>query len=274
MSGLSALSPVGTYLTTVKDEAKAASNYAKTDTMVLNYVTAFEKDSVKLTSASALMSDYKALAVVLGAYGLGSIQNETALVKDLLTQDPTSSTSVAAKSGNATWLAFAKAFSYANSSGTSPFTDSSTVSSLVTKYEEKQYETSLESSNSTSGVGNALYFTRTMTSSMTLNDIMADSTLLKVVETVSGFKPSEFGVLDYDEQKRLLTNTVKLSDFSSPEKVQQYAERYLAILQYDPQPVTKPNTMLTLYGADSSNGSILSLFGVGEDGTSILSLFT
>ncbi|NHN87641.1 DUF1217 domain-containing protein [Acetobacter conturbans] len=276
MSGLSGVSPVVTYLTSLKDESKTAAQYAETDATVTNDVSNFEKDAVKITSASDLMKNYKALAVVLGAYGLGSLQNSTALVKDLLTQDPTSSTSVAAKSGNSAWVAFAKAFSVWSESGsssstTSPFADQSTVDSIVSKYEEKSYETSLENSTSTSGVGNALYFTRTMTSATTLNDIMADPTLLKVVETVSGYNPTQFGVLDYDEQKRLLEKTVKLSDFSSAEKIQNYAERYLTTLQFDPQTVTKSATLLSLYGSDGSSDPILTLFGATATGTSLIS---
>ncbi|WP_173582136.1 DUF1217 domain-containing protein [Acetobacter musti] len=283
MSGISGLSPVATYILDEKDEAKAATTYAKTDATVSNYVTSFENDASTITSASALMKNYKALAVVLGAYGLSSIQGETALVKDLLTQDPTSSTSVAAKSGNATWLKFAKAFaawnetssSASSTSSSTPFSDPTELESTVSSYEMSQYETSLESSDSTtgtvSGVGYALYFSRVMSGSMTLNDIMSDSKLLKVVETVSGFNPTEFGALDYDEQKRLLTKSVDLSDFSSSEKIQQYAERYLGMLQITPQTVTKTNTVLSLYGSDGSTDPALSLFGLSSGSTSLVS---
>ncbi|NHO32993.1 DUF1217 domain-containing protein [Acetobacter fallax] len=278
MSGsISGLSPVATYLAEEKDEAKSAANYAKTNATVSNDVASFEKDAPTITSATALMKNYKALSVVLGAYGLGSIQGETALVKDLLTQDPTSSTSVAAKSGNATWLAFAKAFSAWNeassssTSTTSPFADPTTLESVVTQYEQGQYETSLNNSTSTPGVGSALYFTRTMTSSMTLNDIMADSKLLTVVETVSGFNPTQFGALDFDEQQRLLSKTVNLSDFSTPAKIQKYAEQYLATLQISPQPVTQPASLLSLYGSDGSTNTTLSLFGVTSSGSSLVS---
>ncbi|MBV1836262.1 DUF1217 domain-containing protein [Acetobacter estunensis] len=279
MSGaISGLSPVSTYLASMKDEDQSAAIYAKTNGTIANYVTSFENDAVNITSASALMKNYKAMSVVLGAYGLSSIQNETALVKDLLTQDPTSSTSVAAKSGNSAWLAFAKAFSAWNetsssSTATSPFADSSTVETLAAKYEETQYESSLEDSDSTSGVGNALYFTRTMTSSMTLNDIMSDSSLLKVVETVSGYNPTQFGALDYDEQKRLLSKKVDLSDFSTPAKVQKYAEQYLTMLQITPQTTDKPATLLSLYGADGSGSSVLSLFGVSSSTSLVSALY-
>ena len=273
---ITGLSPVALYEHNLKDEGKAASNYSRTDVTVRNYTSSFEKDAVTITSASALMKNYKALTVVLGAYGLGSIQNSPALVKDLLTQDPTSSKSVSAKSGNAAWTAFAKAFSAFNTSGssastTSPFADQSTVDSIITKYEEKSYETALEAQQSTSGVGNALYFTRTMKTGMTVNQIMSDSTLLKVVETVSGYNPTQFGVLDYDEQKRLIQKTYKASDFSSEAKIQKYAERYLAILQFNPQTITKPATMLSLYGSDGSSDPTLSMFGITSSGASLVS---
>lgn len=279
MSGsISGLSPVATYLVDEKNETKAASQYAKTNTTVQNDVKAFQSSAASITSADALMKNYKALSVVLGAYGLGSLQSSTALVKDLLTQNPTSSSSVAAKSGNATWLKFAKAFSAwneasASSTSTSKaiFSDPTELETVVSNYEKNQYETSLESSNSTSGVGNALYFTRTMSSSMTLTDIMSDSKLLKVVETVSGYNPTQFGALDYEEQKRLLTKSVKLSDFSSPQKIQQYAQRYLATLQINPQPVTQPKTLLSLYDSDGSTNSTLSLFGITSSSGSLVS---
>lgn len=277
MSAITGTSPVATYLTESKNEDQSAALYAKTDGTVSNYVSSFEQDAVKITSASALMKNYKALSVVLGAYGLGSIQNSTALVKDLLTQDPTSTTSVAAKSGNASWLAFAKAFSVWNqadsstSSTTSPFEDPTIVASLVKNYEQNQYESSLEQSDATAGVGNALYFTRVMTSDLTLNDIMSDSKLLKVVETVSGYNPTEFGALDYDQQKRMLTSKVNLSDFSTPEKIQKYAERYLTTLQITPQPIDAPVTMMSLYGSDGSTNTTLSLFGISSSGTSLVS---
>ncbi|GBR08386.1 DUF1217 domain-containing protein [Acetobacter oeni] len=283
MSGtISGLSPVSTYLADESNETKAAETYAKTDSTVSNYVKSFEETAPGITSADALLKNYKALTVVLGAYGLSSLASETALVKDLLTQDPTSSTSVAKKSDNATWLKFAEAFSAWNevstsssSSSTSPFADPTALESTVSNYEQQAYETSLESSDSTtgtvSGVGNALYFTRSMTTSMTLDDIMSDSKLLTVVETVSGFNPTQFGALNYDEQKQLLSKAVNLTDFSSTKKIQQYAERYLATLQYAPQTVTKTNTLLSLYGADGSTNSTLSLFGITSSSTSLIS---
>ncbi|RFD21544.1 DUF1217 domain-containing protein [Komagataeibacter melaceti] len=268
---ISNISPVSTYLTAVKDESTAATNYAKMDATTGREVSSFEKDAASITSADGLLKNYSALQVVLGAYGLGSISGETALVKDLLTQDPTSSKSLAKSSGNATWLAFADAFStWGENGGTAsatPFT-SDTISSIVSKFEETQYED--DTANQDNGVGNALYFTRTMTSDTTLSKIMSDSTLLKVVETVSGYDPDEFGALDYDQQVSMLTKKVDLSKFSTSAGIQKYAEQYLAMLQINPQTPDKPTTMLDLFGGDNSDEGIIALFDTNGSSSSSL----
>jgi Protein of unknown function (DUF1217) len=274
MSGsISGVSPVTTYLGAEKDEATAAATYAESDAATQNEVATFEKTASSLTSASDLMDNYSDLQVVLGAYSLSSISGETALVKDLLTQDPTSATSLAKSSGNATWLAFADAFStWGENGGTAsatPFT-SDTISSIVSNFDEVQYEG--DTANQDSGVGNALYFTRTMTSSMSLADIMSNSTLLNVVETVSGYNPDQFGALDYTQQVSMLTSKVNLDDFSTPAGIQKYAERYLAMLQISPQTPSTPESLMDLFGGGSNSNDILSLFGSGSSSSSSGSL--
>lgn len=272
---ISSISPVAQYITAEKDESTAAATYAKTDAVTNREVTSFEKDASTITSTSDLLNNYSALQTVLGAYGLSSISGETAVIKDLLTQDPTSSTSLAKSSGNATWLAFADAFQTWGENGGStsatPFT-SDEISSIVSKFEESQYESS--DANQDSGLGNALYFTRTMTSDMSLSDIMSNSTLLKVVETVSDYNPDQFGVLDYSEQESLLSKKVDLSDFSTSAGIQKYAEQYLAMLQINPQTPDKPASMLDLFGGDDSDEGILALFGdSGSSSSSAAALF-
>ena len=122
----------------------------------------------------------------------------------------------------------------------------------------RQYEDS--SALSDNGVGNALYFTRTMSSITSLSQLMSDPILLKVAETVSGYNPDQFGALDYDQQVRILSKKVDLTKLSTPKQIQQYAEQYLAMLQINPQTPDTPASMLDLFGG-SSDDDILSLFG-------------
>lgn len=230
--------------------------------LVQNGLATFSAQASGITTASALLANTTVLQVVTGAYGVDAASNESTLINSLLTQDPTSSTSLAKVSGNSTWQTFATAFEVWGKSGGSvsatPFT-STKIQSIVDDYQLRQYESS--KSLSDNGVGNALYFTRTMSSITSLSQLMSDTTLLTVVETVSGYDPDQFGALDYDQQVRLLSKKVDLTKLSTPKQIQQYAEQYLAMLQINPQTPDTPASLLDLFGGDDSDDGILALFG-------------
>ncbi|MFH7811817.1 MULTISPECIES: DUF1217 domain-containing protein [Acetobacter] len=242
----------------------SASFQSNTNTLVQSGITNFENAAGSITTASALLSNTAVLGVVSGAFGIDASSNETTLMNTLLTQDPSSSTSLASASGNASWQSFATDFKVWGANGGSvsatPFT-SDKIQSIVESYQMRQYENS--SAVSDNGVGNALYFTRTMSSITSLSQLMSDPILLTVAETVSGYDPDQFGALDYDQQVRLLSKKVDFSKLSTPKQIQQYAEQYLAMLQINPQTPDTPASMLDLFGG-SSDDDILSLFG-GDD---------
>ncbi|NSL91468.1 DUF1217 domain-containing protein [Acetobacter syzygii] len=247
--------------------ATISSNFqANTTSLVESGLSAFSNSASSITTASALLANSTVLQVVTGAYGLDAASNEKTLINALLTQDPTSTTSLASASGNSTWQTFADAFEVWGKSGGSvsatPFT-SEKIQSIVDDYQLRQYEAS--KSVSDNGVGNALYFTRTMSSITSLSQLMSDPTLLKVVETVSGYDPDQFGALDYDQQVRLLEKKVDLTKLSTSKQIQQYAEQYLAMLQINPQTTDTPASLLDLFGGDDSDDGILALFGDSSD---------
>lgn len=254
ISGI-ASAAVPQYLTMVRDETTSVDNYVKETPTVQREIAAFQKSARSINSAQDLLNDYGSLKVVLGSFGLSSLIDQKAVVKQLLTQDPTSPKSLAKSSGNASWLKLATAFS---SWSPSPLSSSDTVNTMSTSYLTSQFETHAD--DETPGLGTALYFTRSMTSKTSLAGIMSDPKLLKVVETVSGFDPTQFGALDYDQQVRLLQPKVDLKDFSTADGIKRYAERYLATLQIHPDTTAKPATLLSLYGANGENQGILSLF--------------
>ncbi|EHH68538.1 DUF1217 domain-containing protein [Gluconobacter morbifer] len=254
-SSISAMPAVPQYLSIVKDETSSVTRWEKTSVSSQQAVAAFQKDASSITTPDQLLKNYKALTVVLGAYGMSSAISQTAVLKQLMTQDPTSSTSLAKTSGNTSWQAFAKAFS---DWSTSPFSSSETVDSIAQGYLTSSYENSVQTE--TPGLGDALYFTRTVTSDTTLAGIMADPKLLRVAEVVSGFDTTQFGALDYDQQVRLLGSKMDMSRLKTTQGVQKMAEQYLALLQVHPQTSSTPASMMTLYGGGGSSTSILSLF--------------
>nr|WP_230873318.1 DUF1217 domain-containing protein [Bombella sp. ESL0378] len=271
--GLSGISPVAQFLTARKDEVQAAANNIKGDNEAKRMVADFQQKASSITTTDALMKNYSVNQVVLGAYNLSSLSGQQAVERKLLTQDPTSSSSLARTSQNASWLAFADAFaSLGAGKGTAeatPFT-SDLIASTVSSYEQRRYETS--DALKQNGVGDALYFTRRMQSGQvkTLNDVMSDATLLRVVEVVSGYDPDQFGVLDFDQQQRILSKKVDMSTFSKPDSVQRYAEQYLAQIQMHPDYNSddKPASMIDLFGGDDGGDGILALFGGSDSGSS------
>ncbi|GBR54578.1 hypothetical protein AA106555_1726 [Neokomagataea thailandica NBRC 106555] len=258
------------YLTIIKNEQKSVQQWTKTSPQTQQTIATFQKDAASITSPDQLLKNYRALSVVLGAYGMSSALGQTAVLRQLMTQDPSSTTSLAARGGNATWKAFAKDFS--DWSTSSPLSSQTVLDKIGQNYLTNSYENSVQTQ--TPGLGNALYFTRTVTSDTKLVNIMADPKLLKVAVTVAGFDPTQFGALDYPEQQRLLSAKLDLKQFSTPQNTQKFAQRYLATLQIRPEKTSTPASMLTLYGAGGGSNTILSLFGADSGSTSSTSLYS
>ena len=262
MSGsIGGLSPIASYLAIEKNELSVATKAAQGSAATQQALAHFSSSATTMTSASQLLSDYKSLSVVLGAYGMSSMIGETAIIKDLLTQNPTAKTSLAATSGNATWIAFAKAMS-GWSSGSTPFSNPSSVASISNLYMENQFET--QEGSASPALQDALYFTRTIANDgSSLNALMSDTTQLGVVEEVLGLDPTVFGGVDYSQQVQILTSQLKWSSFSSPSSVQRYAEQYLVEAQLDPPSTASSFTIENLFDGDggASSDSLLDIIG-------------
>ncbi|QDH16175.1 DUF1217 domain-containing protein [Swingsia samuiensis] len=258
----SAMPAVPQYLSIIKNESIAVQHWQKTSPLSENIVSSFKDVAGSILTPEQLLHNYKALSVVLGAYGMSSVQGETAVLKQLMSQNPSSSNSLAARSGNPSWQLFAKDFS---SWSVSPFSSKDFISKIVNNYWMNAYEKNVQ--HQTSGLGDALYFSRIMKPGMKLENVMADPKLLKVVERVSGFDPTQFGTLGYNEQVRLLSQKLDLSKLNNSEKIQRYAQQYLALLQIHPEKVKSNDTILTLYGESGDSDGILSLFTGGNHST-------
>lgn len=266
---LPTMAAIPQYVSIVKDEQKSVQQWTKTSPQTQKTLQVFQKTASQITTPDQLLKNYQALSVVLGAYGMTSSLGQTALLRQLMTQDPTATTSLASRGGNTAWKAFAKDFSDWTSS---PLASSSVLSKISQNYLTNSYENTVQTE--TPGLGNALYFTRMVTSDTKLVNLMADPKLLKVAVTVAGFDPTQFGALDYSEQQRLLGKKLDLKQLANPQSVQKFAQRYLALLQMHPEKTNTPASMLTLYGASGGKNSILSLFGAGDGQASTSSLYS
>lgn len=252
MNGLSLLPPIPYYESIEKNEAKAVASAEAGDTASTNLVSHFEAAAKSIKTPAQLLTDYRSLQVVLGAFGMSSMVGETAIIRKLMTQDPTAKTSLAATSNNTAWKAFAKSMSGWTSTST-PISSATNIATIVSNFGTNAFETASGKANP--GMQQALYFTRNASSVTSVNALMSDSTLLNVAETVIGLDPSQFGALDFDQQKRIITKDVKLSEFATPAAIKRTAERYLAMTAADPPAVSKPFTTASLF--QETDGSSL-----------------
>ena len=121
------------YLTDTKNEQTLANKWAKTNPQVQSDIAYFQAQAPKLTTVDALMKDYRSLQVVLGAFNVSDLLTSPALTRQLLTQDPASSSSTVQKIGNPAYQIFANAF---NQFQNNPLGNSAGVTSVVNSYVE------------------------------------------------------------------------------------------------------------------------------------------
>ena len=282
-------SPVQDYLTDSTQEAKYANAYVQGNGQATELIAYFTKNASTITSPSALLANYKALTVVLTAFQLGNEITAPALVKQLLTQDPTSSSSLALRSGNAKFIAFANAL---HNWSPPPFSTAAGVSAIVTAYKTNLFEASANAQ--APGLQNALYFTRSASSITKLTQLQSDANLLAVAVTGVGLPLSAYDDLSFAQQTSLLTQKLPIADLQKPSYVTHLAELYLVQQQLNSggaATANSPGSLASLFGGSSneggggllsilqtvdaaSSGSTASLLGSStSSSSSVLSLF-
>ena len=277
MSGSTGVAPIPLFISYSTNESSFAASALKANPqegVLLNY---FQKVAPTLTTPAALLGNFKALTVVLTAFGLqGAIAN-TAVLKKLMTQNPTSKTSLAQTLGNQKYLLFATALSNWNPP---PFSTSAGVNSVVSAYKTNTFEAGAETQ--ATGLQAALYFTRSIGSIKTLTQLQSDASLLAVVVTGVGLPLDNFDALDFNQQTAILKSKVDLTKFQSPAYVKRFAEQYLLSQQLNATSSSPaPGTLAAAFddSSDDSGDSLLSILNPSSSSTTssssgnLLSLF-
>jgi hypothetical protein len=280
MSGSVGTSPIQQYLSYAKNEAKYAASYATTSGQETNLIAYFQKNAATITTPAALLKDYKALSVVLGAFGLGSLVQSPALVKQLLTQNPSSTSSTAQRIGNAKYIAFANAL---HNWSPPPFSTSDGVSAIVKAFQLNGFEASLGgsantaaslSSNTGNGLQQALYFTRQAGSITSYTQLQSDPELLAVAVSGLGLPLTAYDNLTFDQQTALLKQKLPIANLAKPSYVQHLAEQYIVQQQLTNGPVSttpQAGSLLNAFsGSDTSANSLLTILGASDSAGSTL----
>jgi hypothetical protein len=277
MSGSVGFQPIQLYQQYAAKESSYANASLKANPQDSALVAYFNAHAASITTPSQLLGNYKILSVVLGAFNLQSSINDTAMLKQLMTQDPTSKTSLAQKLQNAQYLLFAQALSNWK---TPPFANASDRAQLVSSYTTNTFEQTADSQ--ATGLANALYFTREAPNIKSITGLQADSKLLQVAVTATGVPYDDYVELSFTQQTSLLTSKIKISQLQKPSYVRQLAEQYLVQQTGSDSGTPAPGSTASLFSdstdtsgdgvlnildpdanldsSDSSSGSVLSLF--------------
>ncbi len=260
------LSPITLYLSDTANETQSVANYQKTDTSLTSDAAYFQSVASTLSTPAALLGNYRALSFVLSAFGVQDQIQNTGILKQLMTQDPTKTTSLAQTMGNPGLYRFALAMNQFNPP---PFSNAGDVTATINAAATNRFEKAQDTLSP--GLQSALYFTRNIGSITNVNALISDPALLKVYLVTQGVDPTTFGNLDFAHQQSTLTNMVKFSDFTNPQTVTKLAETYLVRNGQVGTTTDQASAALSLLNgtADGSSTSILGdVYGGGSASSS------
>ncbi len=278
MSGTVGASPIDLYTLYAKNEPSRAAASIKSNAQATALIGYFTKAAPGITSPDALLKNYKALSVVLGAFNLPDAIGNTAILRKLLTQDPTAKTSLANTLGNVKYKLLAQALSNWR---TPPFATAGAVKQIVQAYTVNTFETAANAE--APGLANALYFTREAPSLKSVAAVQSDSNLLAVVITSLGLPVQNYEQLDFDQQTAILKGKFHPTDLQKPAYVTKAAEQYLVAQQSNAAAGPAPGSVAALYddNADTSGDALFSIIapapaasgGAAGGSAGVLSLF-
>ena len=247
-------STLGEYLQ-VTNNLDRYEKITEADPIVKSQTAYYKANISSVKTPSDLVNNYRLFSYVLTAYGLGDDVNQKALFKKVLQQGTGSTSNLAYTLNDPRILALAKTFNFA-ANGTSTTSSTNVTNGVVNQYIEQTLETNEGQSNT--GVQLALYFQRNAPNIKSVYNILADKSLLTVVQTALGIS-SLTSLENVDTQAKLIAKKLNISDFQDPKKLQKFIQKFCAM--YD------INNTSSTSSSSSSSGSVLSLFGSSSDTT-------
>lgn len=223
----------------------------------------------KVKTVSAFVNNYQLFSYAMKAFGLSDMTYAKGLMTKVLNQGVTSSTALANTLSDPRYKAFASVFNFA-ANGAATTTTAAATTGTSAKYVEQTLEDNQAKTNQ--GVSNALYFSRHASSITSVYGLLADSTMLSVVETAYGISTT-LGQTGIDTQAALLSKVVPIADLQNSSKVAKIISRYTA--QYDANNAANVTNVLLADTSDSTTSILDASNGIGSTipADSILNLF-
>jgi hypothetical protein len=218
------MSTLDTYLRVTKDPA-IYQKVTASEPMVKAQTKYYQDNIGKIKTVDEFVNNYRLFSYAMNAFGLGDYVYAKAMIKKVLDQGLTDSKNLAFTLNNPKILALAKTFNFA-ATGASTTSSDAVQKDVVSKYIQQQMET--EQGQTEPGAQLALYFERTAPSVKTVYNILADKSLLTVVQTAFGIS-QYMSMMDIDRQAQMLNKVFKIEDLSDPVKLRKLIQRFAAM---------------------------------------------
>jgi hypothetical protein len=218
-------------------------------------IARFREAASRINSVQELMRDRRTLTFVLEAFQLEGEISKTAVIRRLLTEDPANERSFANRMVDPRYREINAAFGGREGA---PLADPALVERIVTGAMTNRFEKAAGDGNA--GLREALYFQRKAATVTNVNELMADRAMTAVVRGALGL-PEKFGLLGFEQQRRILNDRVNFEQLRDPASVKRMVQRYL-IQSPQATPPTDPRLAL-LAPAESGAAGLLDLLGRG-----------
>lgn len=190
---------------------------------MVKQATKYYQDNIgKVKTPDDLINNYRLFSYVTTAYGLGDKVNAKALFQKVLTQGVGSASNLAYTLNDPSILALAQTFNFA-ANGTSTTSSAAVTKDVVSRYVEQNMES--EQGQSNPGLQLAMYFKQNAPNIKSVYNILADKSLLTVVQTALGISSLTSGE-DVDTQARLISKKLNIADFQDSTKLQKFVEKF------------------------------------------------
>lgn len=170
--------------------------------------TYYQANIGNVTSVDQLMSNPRLLKYAITAYGLNPDITSNATIRAVLTSDLSDPNSLANTLTNSGYKALAKAFNF-NTDGTVNGTAQSASNTATTVYQ--YYNATGTSASPAAAAFKTQYYKATISSITSVDDLLANNTLLDVALTAFGFNPNL--------ESRTQLRQILTSDLSDPNSV-------------------------------------------------------
>jgi hypothetical protein len=205
--------------------------------------TAYYLENIKtVRSIDDFLADDRIFAYAMKAFGLQDMTYAKAFMRKVLTEGVAGSGSFANKLADTRYREFAGAFNFA-AFGATTTSSSATRQGTVDRYVRQALEEGAGGRDE--GVRLALYFERKATDLKSPYSILADTALLKVVQTALNL-PATTSLLDVDKQAELITARLDIADLKDPDKLARFLKRFTSLWEVSNPTAAAPSPTVSI----------------------------